>query len=236
VAQEQPQAPQQGIAHVPATVLTVEYVNDNDAMNTALKALEQRMQKLEVRINDLQDKQARVIGAVNQQAKDMGHYLESVGRRIDLIFKRVMNANLGSNHGDQSVATVEIEEASQETVMIDMDLKPIDPAPEPEPAPAPEPANASITLSPTVADDEEHRNAWRIARVLTADLEAYHEDTVREGVIYGTFYKLLRDPIDKARETYEQRVSDEIVENFDYFSKAIDELIARKRMELEAGT
>ena len=92
MSQEQPQAPQQGIAHVPATVLTVEYVDDNDAMDTALKALEQRMQKLEARINDLQDKQARVIGAVNQQAKDVGHYLESVGRRIDQIFKRVMNA------------------------------------------------------------------------------------------------------------------------------------------------
>ncbi len=232
MAQEQSKAPQQGIAHVPATVLTVEYVDDNDAMDTALKALEQRMQKLEVRINDLQDKQARVIGAVNQQAKDVGRYLESVGRRIDQIFKRVMGAELGSNHGGAAVAPVQIPEGQEETVMIDMDLEPIEPEPEPEL----ELASTSVALSPTVADDEEHRNAWRIARVLAADLEAYHEDTVREGVIYGTFYKLLREPIDKARETYEQRVSDEIVENFDYFSKAIDELIARKRMELEAGT
>jgi len=226
VAQEKPKAPQQGIAHVPATVLTVEYVDDSDAMNTALQALEQRMQKLEVRINDLQDKQARVIGAVNQQAKDVGRYLESVGRRIDQIFRRVMSGEIGTDHGEDEVTAEPIPESSGETVMIDMNLEPVEPEPEPEP----------VALSPTVADDEEHRNAWRIARVLAADLEAYHEDTVREGVIYGTFYKLLRDPIDKARETFEQRVSEEIVENFDYFSKAIDELIARKRMELEAGT
>ena len=227
MAQEKPKAPQQGIAHVPATVLTVEYVDDNDAMDAALLALEQRMQKIEVRINDLQDKQARVIGAVNQQAKDVGHYLESVGRRIDQIFKHIMSDEIGAEPGNGVEVTVEpIPEASGETVMIDMELEPVEP----------EPAAASVALSPTVADDEEHRNAWRIARVLAADLEAYHEDTVREGVIYGTFYKLLRGPIDKARETYEQRVSEEIVENFDYFSKAIDELIARKRMELEADT
>ena len=88
-------------------------------------------------------------------------------------------------------------------------------------------------LSPDVADDPDHQNAWRIARVLAADLEGYHEDDVREGVLYGTFYSVLREPIEKARKTYEQRVAKEIVEGYDYFSKALDELIVRKRMELE---
>ena len=84
-----------------------------------------------------------------------------------------------------------------------------------------------------MAEDRDHQNAWRIARVLAADLEAYHEDAVKEGVLYGTFYKLLREPIEKARATYEQRATPNIVENYDYFARAIDELIVRKRMELE---
>jgi hypothetical protein len=93
--------------------------------------------------------------------------------------------------------------------------------------------SSSAGPAPEVADDPDHQNAWRIARVLAADLEAYHEEAVREGVLYGTFYSVLREPIDKARQTYEQRVSQDIVEDYDYFSKALDELIARKRVELE---
>jgi hypothetical protein len=88
-------------------------------------------------------------------------------------------------------------------------------------------------LAPEVAENPEHQNAWRVARVLAADLEGYHEEAVREGVLYGTFYSVLREPIEKARETYEERVSREIVEECDYFSKALDELVIRKRMELE---
>ena len=43
----------------------------------------------------------------------------------------------------------------------------------------------------------------------------------------------FKEPIEKARQTYEERVSGDVAENYDYFSKALDELIARNRAGLE---
>jgi len=213
VAQDKPRTTQQGIAHVPSTVLTVEYVDDSEGMDAAIKGLAGRVQKMEELLSGLQDRHGRLVSAVNQQAKELSRYIESIGRRIDQIYKRIVGTDVGTNHGAATAAAndEELDEA------------------------APSPQSPSVGLSANVAEDPEHQNAWRVARVLAADLEAYHEDSVMEGVLYGTFFKVLHEPIEKARKTYEERVPREIVENYDYFSKALDELIARKRMELDTA-
>jgi len=205
--------PAEGVAHIPATVLTVEYLDESEGMDAALRDVQERMQRLEELLGNMQETQAQLIAAVNQQAKDIGRFVESVSRRIDKLYRRVTGGEI-SQSGLSGAAGADYP--GEATVAFAAD------------------SNSTMSgLSPDVADDPDHQNAWRIARVLAADLEAYHEDAVKEGVLYGTFYKLLRDPIEKARATYEQRVTPEIVENYDYFSKALDELIVRKRMELE---
>jgi hypothetical protein len=218
----QPVKPERGIAQIPSTVLTVEYIDDSEGMDAALSELSDRLRRVEEQAVALQQTQGRLVAAVNQQAKDIGRILESLSRRIDRLYKRVS--------GDGAVAASE----------------PSGPAPVSQ-KPASEESTDEVTevtegissrgsvagLAPEVADNPEHQNAWRVARVLAADLEGYHEETVREGVLYGTFYSVLREPIEKARETYEQRVSREIAEEYDYFSKALEELVVRKRMELE---
>jgi hypothetical protein len=211
----QPAPPEEGIARVPATVLTVEYVDDSEGMDAAIKEMGENLRKVAELLTAMQETQGRLVAAVNQQAKDIGKVVESLGRRIDRIYRRVGEG--GAAAGAEPVAEEEVE-----------------PTPAPEPPVAPSVYQGPVGgLSADVADDPAHQNAWRIARVLAADLEAYHEDAVREGVLYGTFYSVLREPMEKARKTYEQRVSKEIVEGYDYFSKALDELIVRKRMELE---
>jgi hypothetical protein len=200
--------PQQGVAHIPSTVLTVEYLDSSDGMDAALKDIGERVQKMETTLGTMQGIQSQLISAVNQQARELGKLIESVGRRVDKLYRRMS--------GREALPSMQTTFAA-----------PVD-----EEAPA---MAQHTALAKEVADDPTHQNAWRIARVLAADLEAYHEDAVREGVLYGTFYKLLREPIEKARHAYEERVPEEIVENYDYFSKALDELIARKRMELEEG-
>ena len=206
--------PQQGVAHVPATLLTVEYVDDSEGMDAALRDMDGRLQKVEESVDTMQRTQSQLIAAVNQQAKDIAKCVEAIGRRIDKLYKRVSGGEItGYRKAGQ------VEDASVEEVRIEAQQPT---AQMPVEGPAPE-----------VADDPAHQNAWRVARVLVADLEGYHEDAVREGVLYGTFYKLLREPIEKARKTYEERVEPQIVENYDYFSRALDELIVRKRMELE---
>ncbi|MHC5033573.1 MAG: hypothetical protein ACYTFZ_00850 [Planctomycetota bacterium] len=204
--------PEQGIAQIPATVLTVEYVDDSEGVDATLKELREGLRKMEDQINAMQETQVRLVGVVNQQAKDIGKFVESLGRRIDRLYRRVSSGEIVRARPDEGLAGEERAMAGEGAVG----------------APA-----LTSALPADVADDPEHQNAWRIARVLAADLEAYHEDAVREGVLYGTFYNVLREPIEKARKAYEQRLSKEIVDSYDYFSKALDELIARKRIELE---
>lgn len=217
VAEEKPDAPKQGVAHVPATMLTVEYVDDGKAMDAALKNTATSLQKTQDQINALREKQNELISVLNRQAREMGKHITAIARRIDAIYQALMETDL--------------EPERQEEPAEADDALPAEAAPAQE-ASAGEPPLALIEdgLPEDVADDPDHQNAWRVARVLAADIEAYHEDQVREGVLYGTFYQLLDEPIEKARKTYEQRVPKEIVENYDYFSKALDELIARKRM------
>jgi uncharacterized coiled-coil protein SlyX len=212
-AEGQPEEPppQEGTAHIPATLLTVEYVDESEGMDAALRNMEQRLQRLEETMSQMQETQSQLITAVNQQAQDIGRMVDSVRRRIDKMYRRLTGGEI-SYHGAAGPETPEEQPEESQSTMLDL---------------------GSPTLAPEVADDPDHQNAWRIARVLAADLEAYHEDDVREGVLYGTFHKLLREPLEKARATYEERVDEEIVENYDYFSKALDELIVRKRMELE---
>ncbi len=204
--------PSEGVAHIPSTVLTVEYLDESEGMDAALRDVQERMRRVEEIAANMQETQSQLIAAVNQQAKDIGRFVESIGRRIDRLYRRLTGGEI-SNAGPKA-ATVNV--AGESSVGV-----------------AGETEGPVGGLAPDVAEDRDHQNAWRIARVLAADLEAYHEDAVKEGVLYGTFYKLLRDPIEKARATYEQRVTPEIVQNYDYFARAIDELIVRKRMELE---
>jgi hypothetical protein len=208
-------APEQGVAHIPATVLTVEYVDDSEGMDAALRSMDERLARVGQQVGAMQETQTQLVAAVNQQARDIAKYIESIGRRVDRLYRRATGAEpAAARRVDLSAMEDEIEDAAE---FLD------------EPAAL----TGSAGVAPEVADDPDHQNAWRIARVLAADLEAYHEDAVKEGVLYGSFYKLLKDPIEKARQTYQQRVSQELVQNYDYFSKALDELIARKRMELE---
>jgi hypothetical protein len=239
--------PRQGVAHIPTTVLTVEYVDDSEGMDAALRTMSERLQKVEEQVNTMQRTQSQLIAAVNQQAKDIGRFVEAIGRRIDRVYKRISGAEATGyrlpapetpgNDADAPAPVVAEEDLHVEQVeptaayggnSTDANAELAEPSPDNPFTSAPGPA-------PQVAGDPRHQNAWRVARVLAADLEGYHESAVKEGVLYGTFYKLLREPIEKARRTYEERVPADIVENYDYFSRALDELIVRKRIELEEG-
>ncbi len=86
---------QQGIAHIPATVLTVEYVDDSEGMDAALKAINTQLQQLEQKITTMQETQVRMIAAITQQAKDLARAIDSMSRRIEGFYTRVGGAELG---------------------------------------------------------------------------------------------------------------------------------------------
>ncbi|MCD6415199.1 MAG: hypothetical protein J7M08_00695 [Planctomycetes bacterium] len=206
----------EGVAYVPASIMTVEYVDENDAMDEALQKIDRRLHKLEEQASTMQHTQSELINAVNQQAREIGKWFETIGRRLDKLYKRTLSSaqptSTPAGPSGKPVALSEMASAAS--------------AAQGSPGELPE----------ELADDPDHKNAWRVARVLAADLEAYHGEQVKEGVLYDTFYKLLEEPIEKARTTYEQRVPKKVLESYDYLSKALNDLVLRRRTELQDGS
>jgi predicted Zn finger-like uncharacterized protein len=74
--------------------------------------------------------------------------------------------------------------------------------------------------------------ARRLARIIVSDIVLYNQVKVEEGIRKGTFYMLLADDIKEGRALYARRVSEEIRETTSYLEDAFEELIARKKREL----
>jgi hypothetical protein len=154
----------------------------------------------------MQETSVELVSVINQQAKDLSHFIESINRRLDRIFREMSS-------GTARAA------APSEDALLD----------------SAEPAK-EFQIPEQFAQDPAHQKAWRIARVMASDLEAYYGDKVREGVLYDNFAELLKDPIAENRRTYEQRVSPKVVSEFDYFALALEELVGRKKAEIAKET
>ncbi|HEY6839176.1 MAG TPA: response regulator [Geobacteraceae bacterium] len=89
---------------------------------------------------------------------------------------------------------------------------------------------ASLASAPELSDA--HVKAKRLARIIVSDIVLYNQAKVEEGVKGGTFYELLADDIGEGRSLYERRVPEEVRSGTAYLQDAFEELIARKRREL----
>ena len=92
------------------------------------------------------------------------------------------------------------------------------------PLPGGEPAGAQLS--------EAHAKARRLARIIVSDIVLYNQPHVEEGVRSGMFYELLADDIREGRALYARRVPDEIRASTSYLEDAFDQLISKKREEL----
>lgn len=71
------------LAQVPSTVLTVEYVDGGEGMDAALKALDERLKNLESMTQELRDTCTALLSVIEQQAKDLEQFMESVKSRLE---------------------------------------------------------------------------------------------------------------------------------------------------------
>jgi predicted Zn finger-like uncharacterized protein len=85
---------------------------------------------------------------------------------------------------------------------------------------------------PAAPPSEAHVKARRLARIIVSDVVLYNQAKVEEGVRSGRFYELLADDIAEGRRLYEQRVPLEVREATAYLNDAFEELISRKKQEL----
>ena len=103
--------------------------------------------------------------------------------------------------------------------------EPAAPPPPPPPPPEPEPVAAAPAIPPPPdpdslpeADRDSHKKAYRSARVAVQDLLAYpqNQDKIAEGRKNNTLYRLLKEEIDKNRETYQKRYGQTAARSYDY--------------------
>jgi hypothetical protein len=77
---------------------------------------------------------------------------------------------------------------------------------------------ASILRGPLTAGEEDpHDQARKIARLLVSDIRLYNEAAIEEGKRNNDIYSRLKDDIDRARQTYEERVPESVRKNTNYF-------------------
>ena len=71
--------------------------------------------------------------------------------------------------------------------------------------------------------------ANRLARAIASDLSLYNEAKIKEGIENDTFFTVLTEEIAEGRAHYESRVDPKILNNSNFFDRAlVDVILARK--------
>jgi len=140
----------------------------------------------------------------------------------------------------------EVREVRQTPEAVEMEPEPAEPEPEPEPAPEPAPAPPArgidfdttghpyrppagvmpagprVLRGPLAAVEEDpHEHARKIARLLVSDIRLYNEAEIEEGKRQRNIYSRLRDDIDRARQTYNERVPESVRSTTNYFHEEL---------------
>jgi hypothetical protein len=86
------------------------------------------------------------------------------------------------------------------------------------------------TPSPELAAD-----ARRLAKMLATEIAMDHQQQVQEGRIHRDLYFRLRDPIDSAREFYDQRIAVPVKAEQDHLYNALVDVLADGDADALAG-
>jgi len=88
----------------------------------------------------------------------------------------------------------------------------------PPPPPDVEKVSPPTPVVPMISKEEEewHKSAKRLAKVLVSDIMLYHAEEVEIGRREGNIYKRLKDVIERSKETFRERVKPQVLEKIDY--------------------
>ncbi|MGQ9618335.1 MAG: hypothetical protein ACUVUG_05150, partial [Candidatus Aminicenantia bacterium] len=88
----------------------------------------------------------------------------------------------------------------------------------PPPLPEAEKPVPQTPVVPLISKEEEewHKSAKRLAKVLVSDIMLYHAEEIEIGRREGNIYLRLKDVIDRSRESFNERVKPQVLEKTDY--------------------
>lgn len=147
--------------------------------------------------------------------------------------------------------------AQQGTTRVPMQPPPVAKAPTPPPA-APEPPKQAAAATPTLTGDErpstqyippaglarggansgpptedskKHDEARRFARLLVSEIKLYNESKVEQGRKNSDLYERLKEDIDRSRQMYDERISDDVRKVSNYFYDELVRILADGRAD-----
>lgn len=85
------------------------------------------------------------------------------------------------------------------------------------------------------AEERDHDDARRLARLILSDIIIYHPQKVEEGIRNDTFFDVLRTEIEEGRQYYESRVPLRVRRDSEIFTETFKQFVAMKREELNSA-
>ena len=81
-------------------------------------------------------------------------------------------------------------------------------------------------MSNTIDDLEA---AKRCARAIASDICLYNAEKINEAIENDSFFELLKNEIEEGREYYRSKVTSEIYDKFNFFDRAIVDVILKSK-------
>jgi hypothetical protein len=87
-------------------------------------------------------------------------------------------------------------------------------------------------LGGDASDEPLHEEARRLARLLVSEIKLYNEEQIEEGRRQGNIYRILKEPIDRSRLLYEERIDERVRSETDYYNEELVRSLANGNREL----
>ena len=79
---------------------------------------------------------------------------------------------------------------------------------------------------------EEPEKAMRLARAIASDISLYNEDKIKEGIESDTFFDAISAELEEGRQLYKSRVAPQLYEHFNFYERAVIDIILRSKGHL----
>jgi hypothetical protein len=214
-------------------------------MNLLSRAAKKTFAEMEKRLAALENQLSSAEGASRNELKKLGEEKDLKIGQLREELRAVLNSfveNTGKKLAESDAAQkVQFDQLSEKITALqrpaprEPEQKPKalfeTPTVETEPVTS-QPVETPPAEKPAVAESPAHAKAKRLARLIVSDIVLYNQAAVEEGVRNNTFAEILAHDIREARTLYAQRVAEEIRNATTYLDDAFDELIARKKRDL----